>query len=239
MAECRCGERRRRGDGAVRTQCGEETVSAPARPAALARLVVLASGGGSNLQAILDACASGTIAADVVAVVSNVPDCGAFTRASASNVRGVCVLPERHETRADYDRRLADVVAACEPDWIVLAGWMRLLTMEFLGGFPGRVVNLHPGLPGELPGTKAIERAHAESLAGTRTRTGVMVHLVPDEGVDDGPVLASETVLIHQGESLPSLTARIHEVEHRLLVDTLAGLTSRTVTPVGHSPGVR
>ena len=95
------------------------------------------------------------------------------------------------EARADYDARLADVVAGFGPDFVVLAGWMRILTMSFLGWFPDRVVNLHPALPGELPGTHAIERAWQEALAGERTATGVMVHLVPDEGVDDGPVLAT------------------------------------------------
>ena len=72
------------------------------------------------------------------------------------------------------------------PDWVVLAGWMRVLSMSFLGWFPGMVVNLHPALPGELPGVNSIERAWHEAQAGQRDHTGVMVHLVPDEGVDDG-----------------------------------------------------
>ena len=123
------------------------------------------------------------------------------------------------EPRADYDARLADVVAGFGPDFVVLAGWMRILTMSFLGWFPDRVVNLHPALPGELPGTHAIERAWHEALAGERTATGVMVHLVPDEGVDDGPVLGTATVPIHPDDTLESLTARVHRAEHELLVD--------------------
>ena len=117
------------------------------------------------------------------------------------------------ESRADYDARLADVVAGFGPSFVVLAGWMRILTMSFLGWFPSRVVNLHPALPGELPGTHAIDRAWQEALAGERTRTGVMVHLVPDEGVDAGPVLATATI-----------TDRVHATEHRLLVSTLRTL---------------
>ena len=105
--------------------------------------------------------------------------------------------------------------------FVVLAGWMRILTTSFLGWFPNRVVNLHPARPGELPGTRAIERAWHEALAGERSRTGVMVHLVPDEGVDDGPVLASEDVEILPDDTLEALEARIHAVEHRLLVDTI------------------
>ena len=97
------------------------------------------------------------------------------------------------QSRSSYDERLADVVAAMHPDVVVLAGWMRLLTMSFLQRFPMRVVNLHPALPGEFPGTKAIERAlEAAQRLGLR-RTGVMVHFVPDEGMDDGPVIAAIT----------------------------------------------
>jgi len=112
----------------------------------------------------------------------------------------------------------------------VLAGWMRVLTMSFLGWFPRRVVNLHPARPGELPGTHAIERAWQEALAGERTETGVMVHLVPDEGVDDGPVLATETVAIRPDDTLESLTERVHATEHRLLVDTLRDLCLKELT---------
>jgi phosphoribosylglycinamide formyltransferase-1 len=109
----------------------------------------------------------------------------------------------------------------------VLAGWMRILTMNFLSRFDHRVINLHPALPGELPGTHAIERALEEAQAGRRARTGVMVHLVPDEGVDDGPVLATAEVPIHPSDTLDSLAERVHDTEHSLLVSTLAGLISK------------
>jgi folate-dependent phosphoribosylglycinamide formyltransferase PurN len=99
---------------------------------------------------------------------------------------------------------------------------MRILTMNFLGRFPGRVVNLHPALPGELPGVDAIARAWEEWQRGERTATGVMVHLVPDEGVDDGPVLGTATVPIEPDDTIAVLTERVHRAEHRLLVDVLA-----------------
>src|SRR5690606_18881528 len=159
-----------------------------------ARLVVMVSGHGTNLQAILDACASGELPAEVVAVVSNNSDAHALQRAAAAGVVSVHVGRHDGEARADYDARLADIVAGFAPDLVVLAGWMRILTKDFLGWFPDRVVNLHPALPGELPGTHAIERAWHQALAGERSHTGVMVHLVPDEGVDDGPVLATVEV---------------------------------------------
>jgi len=187
------------------------------------RIVVLASGNGSNLQAVIDACADGCLSdhAEVVAVVSDRSDAYALARAANAGVPSVHIGRHDDEARSDYDARLADVVAGFDPDLIVLAGWMRILTTSFLGWFPEQVINLHPARPGELPGTRAIERAWQEALAGERDVTGVMVHLVPDEGVDAGPVLATEDVPILPDDTLESLEARIHAVEHRVLVDTI------------------
>jgi phosphoribosylglycinamide formyltransferase-1 len=192
-----------------------------------ARLVILASGNGSNAQAVIDACASGRLHAEVVAVISDVADARVLARADSAGLPAVHVGRRQGEGRADYDARLADVVAGFDPHWVVLAGWMRILTMNFLGWFPGMVVNLHPALPGELAGTHAIERAFAEAQAGDRTTTGVMVHLVPDEGVDAGPVLASTVVDIHPDDTLPTFEQRMHAAEHALLVDTLRTLCAR------------
>jgi formyltetrahydrofolate-dependent phosphoribosylglycinamide formyltransferase len=188
------------------------------------RLVVLVSGSGSNLQAIIDACGDGRVHGEVVAVVSNKPDVFALQRADAAGVPAVHVGVHHGEQRSDYDARLADVVAGFDPDLVVLAGWMRILTMSFLGWFPNRVVNLHPARPGDLPGTNAIERAWQEAIDGTRTETGVMVHLVPDEGVDDGPVLGTANVAIDVDAGFDAFTDLVHATEHRLLVDTLATL---------------
>jgi formyltetrahydrofolate-dependent phosphoribosylglycinamide formyltransferase len=192
------------------------------------RLVVLVSGSGSNLQAIIDACADERLPAEVVAVVSNKSDVFALQRADAAGVPAVHVGVHPGEDRSDYDARLADVVAGFDPDLVVLAGWMRILTMSFLGWFPNRVVNLHPALPGDLPGTRAIERAWDEAAAGTRTTTGVMVHLVPDEGIDDGPVLGTATIDIDVDAGFDAFTTLVHDTEHRLLVDTLTELCTAT-----------
>ena len=200
------------------------------------RLVVLASGNGSNLQAILDACADGRLPATVAAVVSDTAHARALDRADEAGVPAVHIGRRPGESRADYDARLADLVSGFDPQWVVLAGWMRVLTMNFLGWFPGMVVNLHPALPGELPGTHAIERAFTEAQAGLRTGTGVMVHLVPDEGVDDGPVLATEPVSIANDDTLESFEARVHATEHRLLVATLHTLCTSPFTLIPHPP---
>lgn len=191
-----------------------------------ARLVVLISGTGTNLQAVLDACESHHLDTEVVAVVSNRADAGGLERARSHGVEGVVVSPAPGEIRADYDARLAEVVSSFQPDWVVLAGFMRLLSMRFLERFPNRVVNVHPALPGDLPGVAAIERAHREGLEGHRDRTGVMVHLVPDEGIDSGPPVLVEEVALVAGESLHDLEQRMHAVEHRLLVEALHRLIS-------------
>jgi formyltetrahydrofolate-dependent phosphoribosylglycinamide formyltransferase len=188
------------------------------------RLVVLISGSGTNLQAILDACASGRLPARVVAVISNRPSAYGLERARQAGVPAIARPKAKDQERQDYDKALAELVASYQPDWVVLAGWMRVLSNAFLERFPGRVVNLHPALPGAFPGTEAIQRAFEAYQRGQIQHTGVMVHLVPDEGVDSGPVLASEIVPIYPVDTIEELEQRIHNIEHRLLVDTIGKL---------------
>lgn len=194
------------------------------------RLVVLASGNGSNFQAIVDATRATEIsplAAEIVGLVCNVPDAYVVTRAAAAGVAVEVVTAERGEARDAYDARLLAVVDAMRPDYVVLAGWMRLLSMTFLAGFHQRVINLHPALPGQFPGTHAIERALLASQRLGLHRTGVMVHFVPDEGVDDGPVIATAEVDIRADDTLETLSDRVHAAERALLVSALRGLIKR------------
>ena len=196
-----------------------------------AKLVVLVSGNGSNLQAILDACA-GTggvtppLPAAVVAVLSNKPDAYGLARAAQAKVPTMVLAKAPDIDRRAYDGLLAGYVASFRPDYVVLAGWMRILTSDFLNRFPNRVINLHPALPGTFPGTHAIERAYEAWQKGAIDRSGVMVHLVPDEGVDDGPVLATQEIFFEPGESLEAFEQRVHSVEHVLLVETLKKVVS-------------
>ena len=185
------------------------------------RLVVLISGNGSNLQAILDACAAGELGAKVVSVISNKADAYGLVRAKNAGIEAIHFPKLENESRSDYDARLAVYVSTCLPDYIVLAGWMRILSSFFLSSFPKRVINLHPALPGTFPGTHAIDRAYEAYQRGEITHTGVMVHLVPDEGVDNGLVLATEIVPINKDDTLETLETRVHETEHELLVKTL------------------
>jgi formyltetrahydrofolate-dependent phosphoribosylglycinamide formyltransferase len=189
------------------------------------RLVVLASGNGSNLQAIIEACEAGSLGAEVVTVISDQRTAYALERASKHNI------PTEHHpwkpyrdagrTRQEYDTDLASKIGSYQPDYVVLAGWMRLLTMAFLEHYPMRVINLHPALPGTFPGTHAIKRAFDAFQRGEIEHTGVMVHFVPDEGIDDGPVIAQEIVSIQATDTVEALEERIHAVEHCLLVAAL------------------
>ncbi|MEM7142567.1 MAG: phosphoribosylglycinamide formyltransferase [Actinomycetota bacterium] len=199
------------------------------------RLVVLASGSGSNLQALIDAIGDGRLDATIEAVYVNRRSAYARTRADDHDISQdfVPLGPYRdaHDApraaREAYDTDLAARVARHEPDAIVLAGWMHLFTSAFLDRFPGRVVNLHPALPGTFPGAHAIDDAWAAHASDGLDRTGVMVHLVPDEGVDDGPVLLAGEVPILDDDTREALEARIHELEHRLLVQAVAELIAR------------
>lgn len=189
-----------------------------------ARLVVLISGQGSNLQAIIDACKSNELQAEIVAVISNKSDAMGLQRAEKYSIPAVTKVKLSSQTRENYDQELADIVTAYQPDLVVLAGWMRVLSTNFLKHFPNRVINLHPALPGAFPGINSIEQAFAAFQRGEIQQTGVMVHQVPDEGVDCGPVLAQTIVPIEPTDTLSTLTERVHLAEHKLLLATLKNL---------------
>jgi len=202
-------------------------------PASKVPLVVLASGNGSNLQAILDACQGGELPTRVAAVFSDRAEAFALERARRAQVPALYFpwkpFAAAGRDRRAYDAALAREVTVYQPVFVVLAGWMRLLSSAFLQHFPMRVINLHPALPGKFPGTHAIPRALQAWQAGQISCTGVMVHYVPDEGVDDGPLIAQEVVDIQPSDTLETLEARIHTVEHRLLVAALRLVIARPV----------
>ncbi len=188
------------------------------------RLVVLISGNGSNLQAILDACAGGSLTMQVAGVFSNLPEAYGLERARRAGVPAFAFPKLPDEPRPKYDARLAEAVGRLAPNWIVLAGWMRILTMGFIARFPGRIINLHPALPGTFPGTHAIQRAFEAWQRGEIDHSGIMVHLVPDEGVDSGPLLGQTEIAFLPGDTLEAFEARVHQSEHDLLVKVLQGI---------------
>ena len=192
------------------------------------RLAVLISGIGSNLQALIDAIRMKVLDAEIVLVVSNRKDAFGLMRAEKAGIP-THYLPLKPytaagRTRAEYDADLAQLVAASMPDWVVLAGWMHILSDAFVARFPYRVVNLHPALPGKFPGAHAIEEAFAAFQRGEIKQTGCMVHLVPDEAVDAGPVIGVVDVPIYRADTLEMLANRMHQAEHKLLVQSLQRL---------------
>lgn len=198
-------------------------------------LAVLISGSGTNLQAIIDATRAGALDAVIAVVVSNRREAFGLTRAWQADIPTLYfpLKPYRDagRSREEYDADLAQRVAAYAPDLVVLAGWMHVFTAAFLDRFPQRVINLHPALPGQFAGTHAIARAFAAFQRGEIDHTGVMVHwVIPD--VDAGPVIASEVVPIYPTDTLDDLEARIHAVEHRLLVDAIRQICSAISRPL-------
>lgn len=186
------------------------------------RLVVLISGNGGNLQAVMDACAKGVLPARVAGVLSNKPDAFGLQRAIKADVPAI-VLPFHkalHGSRAGYDLLLAELVALFQPDLVVCAGWMRILSPAFLQRFPRQIINLHPALPGMFAGAHGIEEGFAAYQRGQITHTGAMVHYV-DEGVDTGPAILTVDVPIYPHDTLADLEARMHEAEHELIVDAI------------------
>lgn len=190
----------------------------------MARIVVLISGSGTNLQAILDAVASGNLPGEVVAVISNRSKAYGLERAKKAGVPtevlGFLPFKRAGRSREDYDVALAELVQSYEPDLVVLAGFMRILTPAFIDPLQGRILNLHPALPGQFPGADGIGDAFKAFQRGEVDHTGVMVHWVIPE-VDAGPVVATAVVPIEQNDTLETLEERIHRTEHELLVGAI------------------
>lgn len=198
---------------------------------------VLVSGSGTNLQAILDASARGEIAAPVRVVISNKPGVRALERAEAAGVATRVLLPRDYDGREAYDAALAAALVEAGCDWVVLAGFMRLVGRGFLEAFGGRVVNIHPSLLPAFPGMHAQRQAleYGVKLAGCT------VHLV-DEGTDSGPVIAQAAVPVLDGDDEAALTARILVEEHRLFPAALAAIAEGRLeleTPPGARRRVR
>ena len=179
-----------------------------------ARLVVLVSGGGTNLQALIDAPGDSF---DIVGVVADRDDAGGLVRAADADIPTRVVVPQ--DDRAEWDRALASSIAEFAPDWVVCAGFMRILGPAVLDAFPWRIVNTHPALLPAFPGAHGVR----DALAYGARVTGCTVHLV-DAGVDTGPILAQGAVDVREGDDEAALHERIKVVERELLVDIVTRL---------------
>lgn len=189
------------------------------------RLAVLISGTGTNLQAIIDATEAGVLPdTEVAIVVSNREDAYGLKRAEKHGIPTIYhpFAPYREAglSRRQYDADLAERLEPYDPELVVMAGWMRVFSMAFLRHY--RVLNIHPALPGAFPGMHAIEEAYEAFQRDEIEHTGVMVHRVPDEAVDAGPVVIKRKVPIYPSDTLEELEERIHEVEHEIYVQAIA-----------------
>lgn len=200
----------------------------PSIDRAPARVVVLASGAGSNLAALLAATDDPAFGAEVVAVGSDVAGAPALDRAAERGVPSFVEPLSAYPERAAWDRALAEQVAAQSPDLVVCAGFMRILGAAFLQRFADRIVNTHPALLPAFPGAHAVR----DALSYGVRLTGVTVHLV-DAGVDTGPVLDQRAVPVRDDDDEASLHARIKDVEHELLAEVVGRMVRDGWTVTG------
>lgn len=195
-----------------------------------ARLAVFISGSGTNLQAILDEIAAQQLDAQVALVVSNRKAAYGLVRAEQAGIPTLYFplksYTDAGKSRELYDRDLAECLHPYQPDLIVLAGWMHVLSPSFLQQFQNRVINLHPALPGAFPGIEAIPRTFESYQRGEVGHGGCMVHYVVPE-VDAGPLVAQTVVPIQPDDTLETFEARLHDAEHRLIVEAIRLALSR------------
>jgi phosphoribosylglycinamide formyltransferase-1 len=193
-----------------------------------ARLVVLVSGSGTNLQALLDACADPAYGARVVAVGADREDIEGLARAERAGIPTFVRRLGDFSDRDNWDRALTDTVAGFEPDLVVLAGFMKLVSDEFLGRFGGRVVNTHPALSPSFPGMAGP----ADALAYGVKVTGCTLFVV-DGGVDTGPIVAQEVVAVEDDDDVESLHERIKVAERAMLVSAVGRMAREGFTIEG------
>lgn len=186
------------------------------------RVVVLASGQGSNLRALFAAAQVVDAPFEIVGVVSDKHNCGAIAFAKSVNIPASLVPFERGDNRLVWDQGVCDAIASFEPDWVVLAGFMRIVGEQTVRAFEQKMINIHPSL---LPSFRGLHAVRQALDAGVRV-TGCTVHFV-DHDVDTGPIIGQAAVAVISGDDENSLQARIQEAEHRLLPRTLAKLCGR------------
>ncbi|MBU2976783.1 phosphoribosylglycinamide formyltransferase [Alteromonas sp. C1M14] len=175
------------------------------------RLCVLISGNGSNLQAMIDSIEAGQLDAEIVAVIANRPGAYGLTRAQEANIEAVCLDHKAYPTREQYDNELLKLIDSYQPDGVVLAGFMRILTPEFVQHYLGKLLNIHPSL---LPKYKGLH-THQRAIDNGDKEHGVSVHFVTPE-LDGGPVIIQSRVPVFEDDNADDLASRVQEQERRI-----------------------
>jgi len=182
----------------------------------MTRIVVVISGGGSNMRAIVEACQQGTIDASVVAVISNNVDAPGLAFAQERQIDTAVLNHKSFANRLDFDSELKTLIDSHQPDWICLAGFMRILSNELVNHFAGRMINIHPSLLPRHPGLNT----HAKVLEAGETMHGATVHFVTAE-LDGGPIIAQTKVSVLADDTEQVLAKRVLHAEHKLYVQAL------------------
>ena len=194
----------------------------------MSRIAVLASGKGSNLQAIIDAIKEKRLNAILCCVISDRKNALVLKRAIKHNISSHWLDPKLTSSREDYDKTLIKKLKGYNPDLVVLAGFMRILSPTFVKHYKNRLINLHPSLLPSFPGLKAIEQA----LKYGAKVTGCTVHFV-DEGVDSGPIILQKSIEIDDDDNLATLSEKIHKLEHLILVKAINLFLSKNLKVSG------
>lgn len=189
------------------------------------RVVVMVSGSGTNLQSIVDAVKAGQLPTEVVAVGADKP-CQGIERAVAAGTETFLIQPADYQDRPAWNRALEEAIAAYRPDYIVFAGFMRIVDAQLVDRFAGRIINTHPALLPSFPGAHGVRDALAHGVKVT----GLTVHLV-DSGVDTGPILAQAAVDVLPDDTEETLHERIKLKERALLVKTIGQLEASPLNP--------
>jgi phosphoribosylglycinamide formyltransferase 1 len=198
-------------------------------------LAFLASHGGSNMQAILDAISRGDLAAKPAVVISNNSDSQALKRARQENIRCYHLSNETHPDPSQLDQAIVAVLKAHQTDLVILAGYMKKIGHTVLSAYQGRILNIHPALLPDFGGRGMYgKRVHEAVLAAGAAETGVTVHLV-DEHYDHGPILAQTRVPVDPDDTIDTLAARVLKCEHQLYADTIGRIiTGEIRLPLSH-----
>ena len=189
------------------------------------RVVVFISGGGSNMLSLADACEDPGFPAEIVAVISDKPQAGGLAKANARGIQTLAFERKSYAGKAEHEAAILAALSDIQPDIICLAGYMRLISGEFISRYEGRMLNIHPSILPLFPGLHTHQRALD---AGMRV-AGCTVHFVT-EGMDEGPIVAQDCVPVHIDDTPDTLAARVLTVEHRIYPEALALLATGGVS---------
>ena len=192
------------------------------------RVLVCVSGGGTNLQAIIDRVADGSIGnTEIVRVISNNPGAYALERAKKAGIEGICVSPKNYENRQAFHRAFLEAVDAAKPDLIVLAGFLVVIPEEMIAKYRGRIINIHPSLIPSFCGTGYYGlKVHEKALERGVKVTGATVHYV-DEGTDTGPIILQKAVSVEEGDTPEILQRRVMEQAEWVIVPKAIDMIAR------------